>query len=33
MLFTAFTGYTETTAKEDYLHYLAQIEGPKGIPI
>lgn len=31
MLFASFTGYTATAAKEDYLNYLAQIEGPKGI--
>ncbi len=31
MLFASFTGYTATAAKEDYLAYLSQIEGPKGI--
>ncbi len=31
MLFASFTGYTATAAKEDYMAYLEQVEGPKGI--
>lgn len=31
MLFASFTGYTAGAAKEDYMAYLTQVEGPKGI--
>ena len=31
MLFNSMTGYTATTAAEDYNAYLEQIEGPRGV--